>query len=388
MDWKPWLSRWSEEWVRSADPDELDAQVMRDHWLGFAPAPSDALTAAEARIGRSLPPSYRDFLLTTDGWREAGSFVSRMRDTSDLGWLRDIEPEWEEHFSWCYEDDPDSGDGSPFRRGLLISLHADAGILFLDAGDVDDTGEWAAYSLFSWEAAPPTRYASFAALMQSLYAEFHRTRQPEGETRDGWDAVVEQARLDALSGDIDGAAAALEQAEEFGRTRATILRVQLRLFLDPHYEGRQLLAGLVNPSFTPAGFLTDPLFTEEFLPWMFTQHAKNTDPYRASILEIAIIGERPEIHRALGEHETRLERSGGRPNYGNPAFDARIRQALDEHATDPDALWQAVRAALVHWRPRTTDHLAPVALLADPVLAEVLTPERGRELLSMARGDR
>lgn len=49
MEWKPWLSRWSEEWVRSADPGELDAQVMHDRWLGFAPATSDAVAAAEAR---------------------------------------------------------------------------------------------------------------------------------------------------------------------------------------------------------------------------------------------------------------------------------------------------------------------------------------------------
>lgn len=44
-----WLSRRSEEWVRSADPGELAAQVMHDRWLGFAPATSDAVAAAEAR---------------------------------------------------------------------------------------------------------------------------------------------------------------------------------------------------------------------------------------------------------------------------------------------------------------------------------------------------
>lgn len=59
MDWKPWLSRWSEEWIRSADPTEMDAEVLRDRWLGFAPATLAAVAAAETRIGRSLPPSYR-----------------------------------------------------------------------------------------------------------------------------------------------------------------------------------------------------------------------------------------------------------------------------------------------------------------------------------------
>jgi hypothetical protein len=87
----------------------------------------------------------------------------------------------------------------------MISLEADAGILFLDPGDVDDAGEWAAYSLFSWTAEPPTRFASFTALMEDLYAEFHQMRKPEGETRDSRDAKVDQARLNALAGDVDGA---------------------------------------------------------------------------------------------------------------------------------------------------------------------------------------
>ncbi|MBP2328745.1 hypothetical protein JOF56_009130 [Kibdelosporangium banguiense] len=50
----------------------------------------------------------------------------------------------------------------------MISLQADAGILFLDPGDVDDAGEWAAYSLFSWRAAPPIRFPSFTALMYQV----------------------------------------------------------------------------------------------------------------------------------------------------------------------------------------------------------------------------
>lgn len=146
MDWKPWLSRWSAEWIQSSEPADLDPQVLRDRWLGFAPASEEAVAAAEARLGLPLPPSYRDFLLTTDGWRDAGSFVWRMRDTATLGWLRDIEPYWE---GWEELSEEEPAESNKFSRGLLISLEADAGILFLDPGDVDESGEWAAYSLFS-----------------------------------------------------------------------------------------------------------------------------------------------------------------------------------------------------------------------------------------------
>lgn len=179
MDWRPWLTRWSEEWIGSADPDRLDPDVGRNTWLGFTPATPEAVEAAEERLGMRLPPSYREFLLTTDGWREAGCFVWRMRDTSNLGWVRDLESYWQE-WEEPYEEEPygedddagPDGEGGPISRGLLISLETDSGILFLDPGDVDETGEWAAYSLFSWRAAPPTRFPSFTALMESLYAEF------------------------------------------------------------------------------------------------------------------------------------------------------------------------------------------------------------------------
>ncbi|MGC7098688.1 SMI1/KNR4 family protein [Amycolatopsis lurida] len=375
MEWRPWLSRWSEEWVRSAEPGELEPDVARERWLGFAPASEEAVAAAEARLGCVFPPSYRDFLLTTDGWRHAGQFVWKLRDTGNLGWLRDIEPFWAE---WeDLTDDPGAADDNRFTRGLLISLEADAGILFLDPGDVGETGEWAAYSLFSWRAEPPERFESFAALMEDLYAEFHQMRQPEGDTRDHWDAEVERARADALAGNIDAAGAVLAKAEEFGRVRATVLRSQLLLLLNRHYEAGMLVGRLLHPAFMPDGFLDDPLFTEEFLPWLFLQHDQTVRPGRASILEGAMIGDRPEMRNLLDKRPTS-------PTFGNPEFDILIRQAIDTH-TD-DALWTAAVAALPRWRPRTADHIAPIALLAHPAFAATLTEARGRAILTAVRG--
>ncbi|MFB9928390.1 SMI1/KNR4 family protein [Amycolatopsis halotolerans] len=386
MDWRPWLSRWSAEWVQSAKPADLDPQVLRDRWLGFAPASAEAVAGAEARLGRKLPPSYREFLLTTDGWRDAGPSVRRMRDTAALGWLRDLEPHWEE-WEELSEGEPNPSEGNKFSRGLLISLEADVGILFLDPGDVDEAGEWAAYSLFSWLAEPPAKFASFAALMEDLYADFHRLRRPEGETRDAWDAKVEQARLDALAGEVDSAAAVLKQAEKFGRDRATVLMVQLDLFLGRDYPAGLSLSRLLHSEFARDGFFADPLFTEEFMPWLLAEHARATTPYHRSTLRTAMMGERPEIQLAVGEGQARLRRDGQRPRFGNPEFDLRVREALDQHTDDPEALWRAVRAALVHWRPRSADHVAPIALLADPVLAATFTGERGREMLAQPRGD-
>ncbi|WP_131736107.1 SMI1/KNR4 family protein [Actinomadura roseirufa] len=389
MEWKPWLTRWSQEWVSSADPAELDSEVARASWLGFAAASPEDVAAVEARIGVRLPPSYRDFLLTTDGWRNAGMFVWRMRDTSTLGWLRDIEPFWGEGWEEFYDEGVEGEEASnPFDQALMISQEADAGILFLDPTDVDENGEWAAYSHFSWRAEPPTRLPSFTALMEDLYAQFHQMRQPEGETRDSWDAKVEQARLDTFAGDVDAPNSVLEQAGEFGRSRAAVLRAQLLVFLTHEYEALQLLGQLLHPSFMPEGFLADPLFAEEFLPLLFVEHAQNASRGHNSILQSAMLGERPEIHLVIADYQARLRRSGQPLSYGNPEFDSLVRAALAAHRHDPDALWDRLKAALPQWRPRTADHIAPIVLLADPILAAAITPERGRELLSQPRGNR
>jgi cell wall assembly regulator SMI1 len=89
--WRPFLKRWSEEWIAVHDPENdqpLEESVVRDGWLGFAPASADEIAAAEARLGRSLPPSLRAFLEVTNGWRDAGHFIYRVAGTAELGAAR------------------------------------------------------------------------------------------------------------------------------------------------------------------------------------------------------------------------------------------------------------------------------------------------------------
>ncbi|WP_067686718.1 SMI1/KNR4 family protein [Nocardia jejuensis] len=164
----------SEEWIAGRDPDELDPEVAQQRWLGYAPATEAGIAALEQRLGLRLPPSYRNFLLTTDGWRHAGEFVRTMRDTTNLGWLRDLEPTWEPWADLITEP-PVDAPGNAFDRGLLISLHADAGVLFLDPADRDENGEWAAYSVFpggssrsATRRSPPSCNRSIKAFITSV----------------------------------------------------------------------------------------------------------------------------------------------------------------------------------------------------------------------------
>lgn len=104
--WKPFLKRWSEEWlaVHDVEPRSAFEEPVTDDWLGFPPASAEQVAAAEERLGCVLPPSFREFLLVTDGWRDAGSFVSQLRGTGDLGWLRDLDPMWGEIYDGLYDE--------------------------------------------------------------------------------------------------------------------------------------------------------------------------------------------------------------------------------------------------------------------------------------------
>ncbi|MFI9718494.1 SMI1/KNR4 family protein [Streptomyces sp. NPDC052396] len=444
--WQPFLKRWSEEWIRGHDPEKdapLDEAVVRDRWLGFAPAGEAQLTAAETRLGRPLPPSLREFLAVTDGWRDAGCFVYRLAGADELAWLADTD---DAHWIEIYEelageddelddedddelDDADDIDdlgddldaineAAIVRRSLRLSLEADAGVVLLDPEDVDEHGEWAAYWLCSWSGSGPERHDSFRDLMYDKFAGFHALRHPPGETRDEWDAKVEAARLALLGGETDEPLAVLEQASRFGHDRAELLRFQALAMLGDRHT---LPLGRLTDHDQDGLLLRNPLFAAELLPLLAAEEISD------HLAEL-----RPEpLRLTLADYETRRRASGFRTCFGNPEFDAAVHRLLDRLTVDPafqvpepaapvrdperlmltvsvqatlvaggtgddqpseedrrlllDAAWPELRAALRLWRPLTEDHIAPVSLLAEPVFAEMLTEERGREFLSMPR---
>ncbi|WP_030511500.1 SMI1/KNR4 family protein [Microbispora rosea] len=255
--WKPFLQRWSEEW-RIAHPGE---EPDGDPWLGCPPATEDEVQALEARLGCVLPPSFREFLLVTNGWRHAGNFVWSLRGTEEIGWLTDLEPMWAE--TWVdrevkYED-------PAAARSLLISLRADAGVVYLDPGDVDERGEWAAYDVFSWRARGPERHGSFHEKMYHFYAEFHALDRPRCETQREWDATVEDARLASLRGEVDRPLAVFAQAARFGRDRASFLLFQMRTLLRSE-DGGLFYPRPTKSDDTGSWTLDEDLFAAQVLP--------------------------------------------------------------------------------------------------------------------------
>lgn len=88
FQWRSFLERFSSDLLANEHiRTTLLPDVVTSGWLGFDPATESEITALERRLGVSLPPSYRQFLGVTNGWRCTGPFVYRLWSTAEVTWL-------------------------------------------------------------------------------------------------------------------------------------------------------------------------------------------------------------------------------------------------------------------------------------------------------------
>ncbi|MFD6956067.1 SMI1/KNR4 family protein [Streptomyces venezuelae] len=389
FEWGPWLGRWSGEWLdalAASEPEEfeeLDADVVRNRWLGFGPAGPERMAALEERvrgwgIEAPLPPSLRSFLEVTDGWRYAGGSVYLLAGAEDIvpyGDPSDLQKVYEQNLGEN-AGEHEVRQAGMWGRALQLSLDSDMTDVLLDPGDVGADGEWPVYVHHGWAGDGPERYESFRAFMEEMYKNFYRSggNDPDFEnvvTRE-LDGRVEEARLACLRGELDEALTVLGEAADLGRPRARLLDAQLRALLQGHGWVP------VDPR------MDDPLYAGEVLPLKIKAHLREgrtddrfvlgpvADDYTSDRERAAVVLE--QIKRRTYE-------------YASPgAFGHAVKEARElARWGDTDGAWRVIAEAVPRWEPYTDDHVAPFGLLGDPVLGPVITPERGRELLCTPR---
>ncbi|MFG2440723.1 SMI1/KNR4 family protein [Streptomyces sp. NPDC048508] len=388
-DWLNFLTQWSGEWadshghVEELSPDDVAAQ--RGRWLGADPATEADIVAMEDRLGRAMPPSYREFLRVSDGWSHAGGFVWKLAGTREAHWHDDamgLGEDFDEY--WAEEDNPEEvrAQVGLWSRALQLDVESDMTFVLLDPQDVGPDGEWAVRVWASWRAnGDPERYPSFAAFMIAMHQEFH-THAPGRDGEDGpafvnsttraQDAAVVRARTTALRGRHEEAAALLAEARKYGRPYAHELLEQIS-----QLEGSRGY-GVLPPYPASPRFLSEqlPLKAVDLLnsgrpeeDWHYSDPKIFPDTARAAA----------DIQRAVREGTHRYQPGGA---FGEAVHDAREQARWG----DTDAAWQILRAAIPSWEPLGPGHIAPAGLLADPLLAPVLTAERRLEILRTPRG--
>ncbi|AZQ39929.1 SMI1/KNR4 family protein [Streptomyces cyaneochromogenes] len=192
--WRDLLQRWSDEWLDPVLHEQERAEpfpdeVRRTRWLGSGGATGEEVDALEDRLSAKLPTSYRQFLLTTNGWLNTTHDIDRILPVREVGWARDLAPElvaaWtdgygdvgfrvddEEYFVYGEAQDAVSSRPEYLPYTLKISHTPEAtDVYLLNPCVVTPDGEWEAWHLAHWLPGA-VRYQSFWELMNGQYRSF------------------------------------------------------------------------------------------------------------------------------------------------------------------------------------------------------------------------
>ena len=196
FDWQTFLKQWSEEMLDVAESvDDLPQEVVETRWLGFPGATEEQILEAEKRLGIEFPPSYREFLKVTNGWRQPDAF-----GTSNAGSLWSIQ-----QVEWFFVRNQDWIDCyvKPFQDGLMPAVSDDQyfvygedqdcslslrveylqtaleisdtgdGVYLLNPKIINEEGEWEAWFFANWNPGAD-RYRSFLEMMQASYHSWQK----------------------------------------------------------------------------------------------------------------------------------------------------------------------------------------------------------------------
>lgn len=187
FDWKAFLSRWGGDMLAAPIGGDLPAKAHAAGWLGFPPATEEQIAATEARLQIPLPPSYKAFLRTSNGWLRTTHAIERVRGVQDVEWFRKRNREWIAAYTkplgfGAPEKTPDeqyfaygefAADFRPehLKEALQISEVGDAAVYLLNPQVITKDGEWEAWFFANWLPGVH-RYRSFQEMMLAEYHQF------------------------------------------------------------------------------------------------------------------------------------------------------------------------------------------------------------------------
>jgi hypothetical protein len=205
FDWESFLRRWSREILKSLGnaSDKLPPEAIESGWLGYPGATEEQIARAEARLKATLPPSYREFLKVSNGWRQTTPFIQKLWSTEEIEWFAVRRQAWIDAFVEGYKrtyhgdgsdaslETPSIPDREYFVYGeaqdcsklrveylptaLEISDRGDSTIYLLNPQVITADGEWEAWFFGDWLPGAD-RYRSFREMMQVEYENFLELR--------------------------------------------------------------------------------------------------------------------------------------------------------------------------------------------------------------------
>ena len=181
FNWKELLTERSQKLIASGEFDTLlPPNVISSGWLGYSGASEEQIVSTEARLGKTLPLSYREFLKISNGWRQVNSFIYNLWSTTEIDWfVARHQQDWVEPWSKNTAVISDSDylvygaaqnellvKTEYMKAALEISDEGDSSFFLLNPLVVTNEGEWEAWFLANWIPGVK-RYRSFWELMEA-----------------------------------------------------------------------------------------------------------------------------------------------------------------------------------------------------------------------------
>jgi hypothetical protein len=190
MDWKIFLEKCSVTVSESSDllPEFSDSPKQ---WLGFDPATNEQILQAEERLKICLPPSYKSFLVASNGFKQLSCFLWDFFPVEKIDWIDNIDPEFFELYKTEfkdftvtdeeYDDYSDNQKSTNFKSEYLVNTLAvsnwgDSAIVLLNPL-VKFGNEWEAWVFANWYPGAH-RFKSFEELMLNEHQSYLKLRTP------------------------------------------------------------------------------------------------------------------------------------------------------------------------------------------------------------------
>lgn len=188
--WRDLLVEWNPEILATPElRDLLPPEVIATGWLGYPGATEEQIAQAEARLGVRLPPSYREFLMVSNGWRVLTRFIYQLWSTDEIEWFRVRNQDWidawgagsggrrrvpdSEYFVYGPAQSVLTMRAEYLETALEVSDVGSDAIYLLNPQVVTPEGEWEAWFFASWLPGAE-RYRSFWDMLQAEHEQFLR----------------------------------------------------------------------------------------------------------------------------------------------------------------------------------------------------------------------
>lgn len=124
--------------LRLAIPEvavDVPDSMVEGSWLGEPGAADEMIEASERRLGVRLPPSYRQFLKESDGFRQLSPFIWKLLGTAGIDWFRIRNSKWIEAYQIADDISPEEHRRAPLDSGLWRAAYLWSCLQISEEGD-------------------------------------------------------------------------------------------------------------------------------------------------------------------------------------------------------------------------------------------------------------